>query len=91
MLDISNKLHAMVDEFVSNLSSECGNLVNNIGSEAHQIGTPGSAPADPKAQRPSNRTTSEVLSGLKRPSITPPASSHHRDGKSHVQHANSAL
>lgn len=91
MADISNKLHAMVDEFVSNLSSECDNLVNNVSGEAHQIGAPGSAPADPKPQRPSNRTTSEVLNGLKRPSITPPASFHHRDSNSHAQHAKPAL
>ena len=68
MVDISNKLHAMVDEFVSNLTSECDSLVNNVSGQgnksvAHDSGTEG-----PRAGRPSNRTTLEVLRGLTRPS-----------------------
>jgi hypothetical protein len=35
MLDISNKLHAMVDEFVSSLSSECDTLANNVSALPH--------------------------------------------------------
>lgn len=91
MIDISNKLHAMVDEFVSNLSSKCVNLANNVSGESHQFVAADSTPSDPKTPRSSNRTTSEVLSGLKRPSITPLASSHQREGKSHMQHAKSNL
>lgn len=34
MLDISNKLHALVDEFVSHLSSECDSLANTVSTEA---------------------------------------------------------
>ena len=85
MIDISNKLHAMVDEFVSNLSSECESLANNISGEAHPYVASDSAPADPKMPRQSNRTTSEVLNGLKRPSITPPTGSQHRGGVHIVQ------
>ena len=91
MLDISNKLHAMVDEFVSNLSSECDSLANNISGEAHPYVATDLAPADPKTPRPSNRTTSEVLNGLKRPSITPPTGSHPREGVHNVQHAKPKL
>ena len=36
MQDISNKLHALVDEFVSTLSSECDSLAHNISSQAHK-------------------------------------------------------
>jgi hypothetical protein len=35
MLDISNKLHALVDEFVSNLSSECDSLTHNVSAQAY--------------------------------------------------------
>jgi len=34
MLDISNKLHALVDEFVSNLSSKCDSLAHNVSAQA---------------------------------------------------------
>lgn len=86
MLDISNKLHALVDEFVSTLSSECNSLTQNVSAEAHMYVAPESALAGSQIQRPSNRTTTEVLNGLKRPSGTPLTSSHNREGKSHVQH-----
>lgn len=86
MLDISNRLHALVDKFVSNLSSECGSLTNNTSNEAHMYVAHDSAIEDGQTQRQSNRTTSEVLNGLRRPSGTPSTSSHHREGKSHVQH-----
>ena len=67
MLDISNKLHALVDEFVSTLSSECDSLAHNISGQAqmyvaHDIGA--TATTTP---RQSNRTTSEVLNGLRCP------------------------
>ena len=89
MLDISNKLHAMVDKFVSSLSSECGTLANNMSGEAPPYVADVLAPADPSSQRPSNRTTSEVLNGLKRPSITTLTNFHHREGVQNVQQANS--
>ena len=89
MLDISNKLHALVDEFVSNLSLECDSLANNIS--AHMYVAHDSALEVVKTLRPSNRTTSEVLNGLKKPSGTHLTNSHHREDKSHVQHAKSNL
>ena len=87
MLDISNKLHAMVDEFVSNLSSECDSLAHTASAQAATYLAHDSAAELPKASRPSNRTATEVLNGLRRPSKTPSADSHHRGGKSHVEHA----
>lgn len=86
MIDISNKLHALVDEFVSNLTSECDSLAQNVSAEAHMYVAPDRALAGSQTQRPSNRTTSEVLNGLIRPTSTPLTSSHNREGKSHVQH-----
>lgn len=91
MSDISNKLHALVDEFVSNLSSECGSLANNVSAEAHVHVAHDSALVDAQTQRPNNRTTSEVLKGLRRPSPSPNTSSHNKEGKSHVNHAQSSL
>ena len=85
MLDISNKLHALVDEFVNNLSSECDSLANNVTAEALMYVAHDSAPT--QTQRPNNRTASKVLNGLKRPSGTLPTSSQNREGKSHVQNA----
>ena len=91
MLDISNKLHALVDEFVSNLTSECDSLANNASTEANMHVAHDSAIVDGQTHRSSNRTTAEVLNGLKRPSGTPSTSSQHREGKSHVQHVTSNL
>lgn len=68
MLDISNKLHALVDEFVSNLSSECDTLANNVSSQACKYVAPGPLAEPAPTPRQSNRTTSEVLNGLRRPS-----------------------
>ena len=68
MLDISNKLHALVDEFVSHLSSECDSLANNALPQTNMYHARDRAPQPVKAARPSNRTASEVLNGLKRPS-----------------------
>ena len=85
MIDISNKLHALVDEFVSNLSSEYDSLAQSVSAEAHMYVAPDSAIAGTQTQRPSNRTTTEVLNGLIRPTNTPLTSSHNRGGKSHVQ------
>ena len=86
MIDISNKLHALVDEFVSNLSSECVSLAHNVSAEAHMYVAPDTALLGSQTQRSSNRTPSEVLNGLIRPTSTPLTSSHSREGKSHVQH-----
>lgn len=68
MLDISNKLHALVDEFVSNLSSECDILANNVSAQPLMYVPSVIGPEEAKNSRSSNRTTSEVLNGLKRPS-----------------------
>lgn len=67
MLDISNKLHAMVDEFVSNLSSECGSLANNVSGQRNLYVPHDTGPEEATAPRLSNRTTSKVLNGLRRP------------------------
>ena len=91
MRDISNKLHALVDEFVGKLSSECDSLANNIPGEAHPYVAADSALATPRTPRPSNRTTSEVLNGLKRPSITHPTDSHHSEGMHNWQQAKPKL
>ena len=91
MLDISNKLHALVDEFVSNLSSECVSITNNVSVEAHMYVAHDSALGGSQTQRSSNRTTSEVLNGLKRPTGNPLTSSHTREGNLHVQHVKPSL
>ena len=83
MLDISNKLHAMVDEFVSNLTSECDSLVNNVSAQGHKSVAHNSGPEAPRAGRPSNRSTLEVLKGLTRPSKAQEMEKSHIDcGKS---------
>ena len=73
MLDISNKLHAMVDEFVSNLTSQCQSLVHNVPAEGHKNVAHDSRAEETAIARPSNRTTQEVLKELRRPSesVTP--------------------
>lgn len=77
----------MVDEFGSQLSSECDTLAHHISGEAHTYVATDSALAGSQTQRLGNRTTSEVLNGLKRPSGTPLTNSYSRDSKSHVQHS----
>jgi len=67
MLDISNKLHAMVDQFVSSLSSECDILANNVSAQPHLYVPTVIVSEAVKTPRTSNRTTTEVLNGLKRP------------------------
>ena len=57
MLDISNKLHAMVDEFVSNLTSQCQSLVHNVPAEGHKNVAHDSRAEETAIARPSNRTT----------------------------------
>lgn len=84
MLDISNKLHALVDEFVSHLSSVCDSLANNVSTTSQLYLAPFSSPSAGKSHRQSNRTAAEVLSGLKRPSEIHKMGSHHREGKSHM-------
>ena len=91
MIDISNKLHALVDEFVSNLSSECDSLANNVSGEDHMYVAQDIALAGSQSKRPSNRSTSEVLNGLKRPSSAPLSSTHTREGRSEVQHVKTTL
>ena len=86
MRDISNKLHALVDEFVSNLSSECDSLANNISSQPSKYVPHRSGAEAAKAYRSGNRTTTEVLNGLRRPVGNPLMDKHHREGKPHVQH-----
>ena len=86
MIEISNKLHAMVDEFVSNLSSECSSLANNISSQALMYAALDTGAQAAKAPRPSNRTTTEVLNGLKRPSSDIAKDSSHRVEKTHMEH-----
>ena len=86
MLDISNKLHALVDEFVSNLSSECDSLANNVSARAHMYLVDDTAPEVAKAPRHSNRTATEVLNGLVRPSGQHSMDSHHGEGKSPMEH-----
>lgn len=87
MLDISNKLHALVDEFVSNLSSECDSLAHTFSSQAATFLAHDLAAELPKASKPCNRTATEVLIGLRRPSEIPSADTQHKGGKSHVEQA----
>ena len=82
MLDISNKLHALVDEFVSHLSSECDTLAHNVSSQPHIYLAHDSATEVLTQPKLSNRIAAEVLSGLKRPSAVHVLDSHRRQGKS---------
>ena len=85
MIEISNKLHAMVDAFVSNMSSECDSLANNISTQAHMYAALDSVSEAARAPRPSNRTTTEVLNGLIRPSGDHSTDPNHREGKSRIE------
>ena len=87
MLDISNKLHALVDEFVSILSSECDSLANNVSAQAHLYLARDNAPETTRAPRPSNRTALEVLNGLKRPTDNHVSDPVLREGKLNMEHA----
>ena len=87
MLDISNKLHALVDEFVSNLHSECDSLANNVSARAHIFLARDNAPESTVAPKLSNRTATEVLNGLKRPTDMRVTDPDVREGKSTSQHA----
>lgn len=89
MLDISNKLHAMVDEFVSNLSSECGSLANNVSAHRNLYVPHDTGPEVATAPRLSNRTTSEVLNGLRRPCGNQAMDNAGREGRLHMEHAQS--
>lgn len=86
MLDISNKLHALVDEFVSNLSSECDSLAHNVSAQARIYVEHDSAAEATQGPKPNNRTASEVLHGLKRPSASQVVDLNHREGKSPTDH-----
>jgi hypothetical protein len=85
MIDISNKLHAMVDEFVSNLTSECESVVFHVSARGHKKVVGDSGPESPRAARPSNRTTQEVLSPLRRPSESHVPAKSSGIGKSHME------
>ena len=91
MIDISNKLHAMVDEFVSNLTSECESVVFRVSARGHKKVAEDSGPESPRASRPSNRTTQEVLSGLRRPSESHVPAKTNREPKSHMEHGVSSM
>ena len=91
MHDISNKLHALVDEFVTNLSSECDSLANNICSKAGKYEAPDIVAEAAKAPRLSNRTTTEVLNGLRRPFDNHLTSTLNREEKTHVSNVPSTL
>ena len=91
MMDISNKLHALVDKFVSNLTSECDTLANNICIQGQKYAAAGTTTEEAKAPRLSNRTTTEVLNGLRRPSPDHAVEYPANEGKSHLQHGQSTL
>jgi hypothetical protein len=91
MIDISNKLHAMVDEFVSNLTSECESVVFHVSARGHKKVAEDSGPESPRAARPSDRKTQEVLSGLRRPSESHVPAKTSREPKSHMQHGMSSM
>ena len=91
MVDIGNKLHAMVDLFVSNLSSECDSLVNNVSTQQHMLVARTTVPEVATAPKSSNRTTTEVLDGLRRPSSSPTASNHPMEGGSQLEHRKSSM
>lgn len=85
MLDISNKLHALVDEFVSNLSSECDSLANDVSARVHMYLAHDPKPEVAPTPRQGNRTATEVLNGLKRPSGGHLTDYLHGEGKSHME------
>ena len=89
MLDISNKLHAMVDEFVSNLTSECDSLVNNVSAQGNKNAAHDSGPEATRAPRPSNRTALEVLNGMRRPSESQAMDHPNREGKTQLERGKS--
>lgn len=91
MADIGNKLHAMVDEFVNNLSTQCDSLVNNVSTQSHMFVARTSGPDVAKAPRSSNRTTTQVLDGLRRPSSSPTVSYNPREGSSQLEPRKSSL
>ena len=91
MLDISNKLHALVDEFVSNLSSECNSLAHIVSSQGQSNLGHDVAPEIAPSQRPSNRTAAEVLNGLKRPSGVHVTPENQREGKAHMSNTKPKL
>lgn len=86
MLDISNKLHALVDEFVSNLSLECDSLAHNVSTQVRIYVEHDSAAEATHGPMPNNRTASEVLHGLKRLSASQVVDLNHREGKSPTDH-----
>lgn len=88
MFDISNKLHALVDEFVSNLSSECDSLANTVSAHAQLLLGNDITPAGAVSQRSSNRTAAEVLIGLKRPAVLNVTNSLLREDKLKMMQAN---
>ena len=91
MIDISNKLHAMVDEFVSNLTSECESVVFHVSARGHKKVDEDSGPESPTPARPSNRSTQEVLKGLRRPSESHQMTKTSKEGNSHLEHGKSSV
>jgi hypothetical protein len=91
MIDISSKLHAMVDEFVSNLTSECESVVFHCSARGHKNVVEDSGRESPRTARTSNRTTQEVLRGLIPPTESQVMAKTSREGKSHMEHGNSAM
>lgn len=87
ILDISNKSHALGDEFVSNMYSECDSLANTVSAHAHMLLGNDIALESAMSQRPSNRTAAEVLNGLKRPAGIHVTDSQSIEDKSHMSHA----
>jgi hypothetical protein len=91
LIEISNKLHAMVDEFVQNMTSECDILANNISTKAGSYAARNSGAEPTSTPRLSNRTTTEVLNGLRRPSGDHSNSPQTTEGKSRLEHGMSNL
>ena len=91
MLDISNKLHALVDEFVSDLSSECNSLANTVSTQAIMLLGNDNAPKCATTQRPNNCTTADILNGLKRPLGIHVTDSQAREDKSLMSLAKASL
>ena len=91
MLDISNKLHAMVDEFVSNLSSQCSSLAHNVSNHALMYAARDSGPDAAVVPRSSNRSPTEVLNGLRRPNDSQAVDYNHNIDKSHGEHDQSHM
>jgi hypothetical protein len=81
----------MVDEFVSNLTSECESVVFHVSARGHKNVALDSGTESPSAARPCNRKTQEVLKKLKRPSESHVMAPTSREGTSHMERGNSSM